>query len=118
MLAVHNFRHTEFRQKVTEVILEVLAQLPEDPRNIFIWNHYCGYQPPQIAKILRCSPLEVETTLTMINSILYERTRALLADPQPVAEKSLPGGVPPQEVECGCLASSSIEQNWVRYAQA
>jgi hypothetical protein len=117
MLAVHNFRHTEFRQKVTEVILEVLARLPKNPRNIFIWNHYCGYQPPQIAKILRYTPLEVETTLAMINSILYERTRALLADPQLTAER-LAGGVTPQEVGCGCHASSSIEQNWVSYAQA
>ena len=118
MLAVHNSKHTEFRQKVTEVILEVLARLPEDPRNIFIWNRYCGYQPPQIAEILRYTPLEVETTLAMINSILYERTRALLTDPQLVTETSLCGGVTPQEVECSPLASSSIEQNWVNCAQA
>ena len=80
MIAVHNFRQSEFRERVTEAILEMLTHLPETQRNIFAWNHYRGYPPKQIAEILRCNPCEVEVTLDAINTILYQRTRTLLEE--------------------------------------
>jgi DNA-directed RNA polymerase specialized sigma24 family protein len=92
MSAVHNFRHPEFRERVTEVILETLAAFPETQRNIFVWKHYRGYQPKQIAEILRWNRSEVEATLDAINSILYQRTRSLLAGDRG-AETDLPAGV-------------------------
>jgi hypothetical protein len=61
MIAERNFRQSEFRERVTEAILEVLADLPETQRNIFVWNHYRGF-------------------LDAINSILYRRTRSLLKE--------------------------------------
>jgi DNA-directed RNA polymerase specialized sigma24 family protein len=64
---------------MTEVILELLAHMPETQRNIFVWNHYRGYGSRQIAESLGCSLSEVETTLGMINSILYQRAHALVA---------------------------------------
>ena len=83
MIAAHNFRQSEFRERITEAILEMLMRLPETQRNIFIGNHYCGYQPKQIAETLRCSSSEVETTLDAINALLYQRTRSLIEeDPQ------------------------------------
>jgi Sigma-70, region 4 len=91
MIAVHNFRQSEFRERVTEIILEMLADLPETQRSIFVWNHYRGCQPKQIADILRCGPAEIEATLDAINSILCRRTRILLAeDPQLDPEMELP----------------------------
>jgi hypothetical protein len=98
VIAERNFRQSEFRERVTEAILEMLADLPETQRNIFVWNHYRGYQPRQIAEILRCSPSEVEATLDGINAILYRRTRSLLKeDPQLDAGTDLPRDVTPQE---------------------
>jgi DNA-directed RNA polymerase specialized sigma24 family protein len=94
MVADHRFRDPEFRQKVTDGILEMLAGLAEAHMKIFIWNHYRGYQTERIAEILRCSPAEVETTLGAINSILYHKIRGLLAeDPQLDAERNLHGRV-------------------------
>jgi hypothetical protein len=91
MFAYRNFRQFEFREKVTGAILEMLAELPETLRNTFIWNHYRGYRPKQIADILRCSPSEVEATLDALNSILYQRTHSLLVeDPHFDAEMELP----------------------------
>jgi DNA-directed RNA polymerase specialized sigma24 family protein len=78
MIPVHNFRESELREKATVAILEMLADLPETQRNIFVWNHYCGYQPKQIAEMLRWSPPEVEAALDATNSMLYQRTRSLL----------------------------------------
>src|SRR5439155_22484223 len=87
MIAVHNFRQAEFRERVTGTILEMLVELPETQRNTFIWKHYRGYQPRQIAEILRCNPCEIEATLDTVNSILYQRTHSLIVeDPQPAAE--------------------------------
>jgi sigma-70-like protein len=80
MITVHNFRHSEFRKRVTEAILEMLTHLPETQRNIFVWNHYCGYQPKEIAEILKSSPSEVEATLDAINAILYQRAGSLLKE--------------------------------------
>jgi hypothetical protein len=91
MFADRNFTQPEFRERVTGAILEMLADLPETLRNTFIWNHYRGYQPKQIADILRCSPSEVEATLDALNSILYQRTHSLLVEhPQFDAEMELP----------------------------
>jgi hypothetical protein len=91
MFADRNFRQSEFREKVTGAILEMLADLPETLRNTFIWSHYRGYRSKQIADILRCSPSEVEATLAALNSILYQRTHSLLVeDPQLDAEMELP----------------------------
>jgi len=78
MMAVHNIHHDEFRESMAVAILEVLAHLAEVQRNIFIWSHYCGYRSRQIAESLGCSLSEVEATLDMINSILYQRARAAL----------------------------------------
>src|SRR5262245_25566738 len=90
MFAHHNFRESEFREKVTGAILEMVAELPETVRNTFIWNHYHGYQSKQIADILRCSPSEVEATLDALNLILYQRTYSLLVEnPQLDAEVEL-----------------------------
>ena len=36
MIAVHNFRQAEFRERVTGAILEMLVDLPETQRNTFI----------------------------------------------------------------------------------
>ena len=83
MIAIQTFRDPEFRERLTEVILEVLAQLPETHRNIFVWNRYRGYQPGHLAEMLGWSSAEVEATLGEIQLILCRRTRALLAaDPQ------------------------------------
>jgi DNA-directed RNA polymerase specialized sigma24 family protein len=91
MFAHRNFRQSEFREKVTGAILEMLADLPETLRNTFIWSHYRGYRSKQIADILRCSPSEVEATLAALNSILHQRTHNLLVeDPQLDAEMELP----------------------------
>ena len=78
MIAAQSFRQFEFRKKVTEAILETLAELPEIQRNIFIWNHYCGYKTKQIAEILSTNLSEIEATLYAINSFLYRRIRSLL----------------------------------------
>jgi DNA-directed RNA polymerase specialized sigma24 family protein len=91
MIAVHNFTQSEFRERVSEAILEMLAHLPGTQRNIFVWSHYRGYQPKQIAKILRCGASEVEASLDAINAILYQRTRTLLKqDLQRDSETGLP----------------------------
>jgi hypothetical protein len=96
VIAERSFRQSEFRERVTEAILEMLSDLPETQRNIFVWNHYRGYQPRQIAEILGCSPSEVEATLDGVNSILYRRTLSLLKeDPQLEAGTDLPRDVTP-----------------------
>lgn len=94
MTDVHNFRQPEFRERVTEAILEMLGDFPETQRNIFIWNHYRGCQPKQIAEILKCSPSEVEATLDAISSILRQRTRSLL-------EEDLQCNLSPKGVDIG-----------------
>ena len=99
MIAVHNFRQAEFRERVTGTILEMLVELPETHRNIFIWKHYRGYHVKQIAEILRCSPPEIEATLGAVNPILYQITRAQLAEnPQLDTEINLPSHGTLQEV--------------------
>jgi hypothetical protein len=91
MFAHRNLRESEFRERVTGAILEMLAELPETLRNTFIWSHYRGYRSKQIADILRCSPSEVEATLDALNSILYQRAYGLLVeDPQLDSEMELP----------------------------
>ena len=100
MSSVRKFRHVEFRERVTDAILETLAQLPEADRNIFVWSHYLGYQIGQIADVLGWSSQSVEGRLSSINSILYQKARDLLAEyPQLVTEASLPGDAMPQEVK-------------------
>jgi len=99
MNPVRKFRHFEFRERVVDAILGMLMYLPETDRNIFIWSHYFGYQSGQIAEILGWSSLRVEAKLGSINSILYQKARALLAESQFDTETSLPGGVTPQEPE-------------------
>ncbi len=100
MTPVRKFRYLEFRERVIDAILGMLAHLPETHRNIFIWSHYRGYQAGQIAEILGWSSPSVEATLGGINSILYQEARALLAEaPQLDTETSLPGGATPQQAE-------------------
>jgi sigma-70-like protein len=112
MIAVHSFRHSEFREKITWAILEMLTRLPKTQRNIFVWNHYRGYQPKQVAEILGCGAPEVEATLDAINAILYQRARTLLLeeDSQRNLEMDLPAAnrvIPRQNVDSGTRRSSS-----------
>jgi len=91
MIAANNFGQLEFRERLTEAILEMLADLPETQRNIFVWNHYLGCDAKRIAEILGASLSEVESTLDVLNSFLCRKTRGLLAiDPQVDLENSLP----------------------------
>jgi sigma-70-like protein len=69
MVADHKFRHPEFRKKVTDCILEMLAQLAEADRNIFVWSHYHGCQVELIAEVLGRSSTEVETRLGAISRL-------------------------------------------------
>jgi hypothetical protein len=89
MIAIQNFRHPEFRERLTQVILEMLAQLPETHRNIFVWNHYRGYHPEHIAQMVGWSSAEVEGTLGEINLMLCRTTRALLAEDPQADEKEV-----------------------------
>lgn len=83
MRSVPNFRQPEFRERVTQAIFGLLAQMPEPERNIFLWTHYRGYSPKQIAELARCSISEVEAALHKLNSTLCRRTRSLIdQDPQ------------------------------------
>jgi hypothetical protein len=119
MIIVRNFRYAEFREKVADTILDALAQLPDAQRSIFVWSHYRGYRPEQIAEILRCSLSEVQTTLRLTSSILYQRTRALLAeDPRVGTEAKLSGSGVPNEVGCCYFVGSSIKSDWGNHAQA
>jgi len=98
MNPVRSFRHFEFREGIIDAILGMLAHLPEIQRNIFIWSHYRGYQPGQIAEILGWSASSVEATLGRINSNLYQKARALFAeDPQLDTEIRLFGSVSSHE---------------------
>jgi hypothetical protein len=91
MIALHHFKHAEFRERVVRAILEMLTHLPETQRNIFVWNHYRGYPPEQISAIVKSSPSEVEAMLDEINSILCQRTHSLLDEDVPLeAEMDLP----------------------------
>ena len=119
MATARDFRYVEFREMVTQVILKVLARLPERQRNIFIWNHYCGYPLRQIAEILRCAPVDVEATLDTVNSALYQEMRALLAGgPQLDIETDPYYSVAGKGAGGGCPFGSSIPSNWVSHAQA
>src|SRR5262245_61520633 len=107
MNPVRDFRQFEFREKVLGAVLEILAALPETQRNIFIWSHYRGYQAGEMAEILGWSASCVETTLSGINSTLYQRARARLAeDPQLDTESSL-AVTPPAEERHHCISGSS-----------
>ena len=112
MIESNNFRHLGFRNEVTEMILEMLALLPETQRNIFVWRHYRGHQVKQIATVLGSNCLEVEATLDAINSILCQRTRSLIGKESPL-EPEVDSGVMPQE------ANGPIDQgNGARHAVA
>jgi DNA-directed RNA polymerase specialized sigma24 family protein len=61
VVAIHNFRQAEFRERVTGAVLEMLADLPEAQRMMTsISNRHRGYQPKQIADILGGSLSERE----------------------------------------------------------
>lgn len=119
MITVRDFRYAELREKVAETILEALAHLPEPQRSIFVWNHYYGYRLEQIAEILKWTVSDVETTLGLTNSMLYQKARALLAgDARVDTEAKLSGSVVSDEVGCCCFFSSSIKPDWGSHAQA
>jgi len=80
MSPVHSFKQPAFREKMAQVILQVLGNLPELNRNAFVWNHYYGKTPHQIAEILRCTPSEIEAMLKSIDSMLYSKIQALHAE--------------------------------------
>ena len=71
MMSVRNIENFEYREVVTKAILEILTELAEIQRKIFVWNHYCGYRPKQIAELLGFSPSEIEGTLDVTNSIVF-----------------------------------------------
>src|SRR5262249_8701663 len=79
-MIANNFKHPQFRKKVTHTILEMLACLPETQRNIFIWNHYRRRSVEQIAEMLAWISAEAEATLDRINSLLAQRTRSLIKE--------------------------------------
>ena len=119
MITARDFKHGEFREMVTQVILKVLARLPERQRNIFIWNHYCGYPLRQIAETLRCNPADVEATIDTVNSALYQETRALLSGGPQVDVGTDPFYSASLEGAGGCcLFGSSTQSNWVSHAHA
>ncbi len=68
----------EFREKVTSSILDLLSNLPEAHKKVFIWKHYRGWKVEEIAVTLKYSKTEVENILRHINSILFEKTGILL----------------------------------------
>ncbi len=109
MNPVREFRHGEFREILMEAVLGMLARLPETERNIFIWSHYRGCQSGEIAEILGRSASSVEATLGSLNSILYQKVRALLNDDSELdTETSLRGAVTLQEAElCHHVSRSS-----------
>ena len=78
MTGVKKLAQPEFREKVTSSILELLSHLPEMHKNVFIWKHYRGWRVEEIAAALKCSRAEVENILRQINSLLFQRTGALL----------------------------------------
>jgi len=80
MSPAHSFKQPAFREKMAQVILQVLGNLPELNRNAFVWNHYYGKTPHQIAEILRCTPSEIEVMLKSIDSMLYSKIQALHAE--------------------------------------
>jgi Sigma-70, region 4 len=94
MTAVRKLRHLEFRAKLINTILGMLEDLPETHRNIFIWSHYGGYPARQIADILGWSSSHVEATLGGINSTLYQKARALLAEDLQFGRETSLGGAP------------------------
>jgi DNA-directed RNA polymerase specialized sigma24 family protein len=78
MVLVKRLMQPELREKVTSVILDILAHLPEVQKKIFVWKHYCGWRVEDIADRLQCSKAEVENTLGHIHSALLQRAGTLL----------------------------------------
>ena len=74
-----NFKSVAFREKLTEVVLETLASVPEIPKSIFVWNHYCGCSVQQIAERLDRRSAEIEATLDAIDRVLRQRIRQLVS---------------------------------------
>jgi DNA-directed RNA polymerase specialized sigma24 family protein len=79
MLAYQKMAEPQFRELITTSILDVLSQLPESHKNIFIWKHYRGLCVEDIASNLKCSSSDVEMALQQVNSALLQKAGALLA---------------------------------------
>ncbi len=78
MMALQKMTQPQFRELITISILDVLDQLPEVHKNIFILKHYRGLDVEDIASNLKCSSTDVETALQQVNSALVQRAGALL----------------------------------------
>jgi sigma-70-like protein len=117
MIAAHCFRQAEFREQLTEVIIQLLAHLPEAQRNIFIWNRYRGYPLERIADMLGRDLSEVETIVTRINSILYQRAGALLDRDLRFDSDDNPSGAAPQENEYSSYLDPTRNERWLGTAQ-
>jgi DNA-directed RNA polymerase specialized sigma24 family protein len=78
MIAVRKLMQPEVREKMAFSILEMLADLPETQKRIFVWKHYCGWSIEEIAGMLKCNQAEVESTLRSISLRLSQKAGALL----------------------------------------
>jgi hypothetical protein len=78
--SIPQLRLPEYRERVVDAILEMLADLPEMQRDLFISSHYKGHDIGKIAEILGWENREVETALDTVNAIRYGKTRELLAN--------------------------------------
>lgn len=88
----------EFREKVTASILNLLANLPETHKDMFIWKHYHGWPDDVIASVLGCSPSDVEAILLEIGHTLLRRTEAILRN----QSDTLPELLEPEELYASC----------------
>ena len=114
MNPVRKFRQLEFRERVIDAILGMLEHLPETDRNIFVWSHYRGYQAGQIAEILGWRSATVEAALGGVNSMLYQKALALLAeDPRLDTETRPLAGVTPKAAERHPLFGGLQQTKWI-----
>jgi DNA-directed RNA polymerase specialized sigma24 family protein len=77
MGAMKKIQKLDFREKMTQSILDTLAHLPEAHKQIFVWKHYYGLAVENIAKNLNCAHSDVEGILRQIDSTLTRRANTL-----------------------------------------
>lgn len=74
MGALDKMSDFETRERVTRVILDFLAQLPELQRKMFICSHYQGLEVARIAENMHCSNSDVEGVLRQVSEALAFQT--------------------------------------------
>ncbi len=79
MAALDKMADFETRERVTRVILDYLARLPEPQRQMFVWRHYHGLEIGRIAENMHCSNSDVEVTLREISEALAFQAEHALA---------------------------------------